>query len=91
MREKNEVIGKAALLVRKLQGRAQRIVQLGTALAQRDAGIFTDVGPDRADTMRRELVVLGQRQASEGIELATLRWVLGVTEDIDPDNLELEQ
>mgnify|MGYP006897107423 CR=1 FL=1 len=46
--------------------------------------------PERLETLETEVHDAIVRQSRDGLMFATLRWALGITEDIDPDNLELD-
>lgn len=90
MREEKDIRILAAQLKVAMEGRAREILLHATVLANKDAGL-ADVGEDRANTMRDVLHKLRRRQHSDGMQLAVLRWVLGITEEVEPNNLELNK
>ena len=90
MKDESKVIGKAVQLKSAMLRRAEQIEQLATTTGKAKAGLAPDVKRDRLDTMEIQLSNFAIKQEHDGIALATLRWVLSLTEDIDATNLQLE-
>ena len=90
MRTQDEVVGKAGLLKQKLLNRGRTMEQTISALAKSRAGLIRKINDERQETMERDLRNLTRKQEIDAIKYATLRWALGVTDDIDPENLELD-
>lgn len=88
MREGIEILSAAAELKTKMVKRVQRLRMISANLADA-AGKMVDVGVERLETMENEFKILEQRQELDAQRYATLRWALGVTEEIDSNNLEL--
>lgn len=90
MIEESGIIGKAVQLKSAMLRRAEQIEQLAMTIGKAKAGLAPDVKKDRLDTMEIQLSNFAIKQEHDGIALATLRWVLSLTEDIDATNLQLE-
>ena len=90
MIEEDKIIGAAGNLNIKLSRRGSKIQQRIISIANSDAGLAKKLNPDRQETMQDEIDHLSKKQHDDVIIYATLRWVLGTTEEIDTDNLELE-
>lgn len=91
MRDKKEVIGKAAELKLGLVSRGRQIMELSTLSSRARAGLASDIKPDRLETIEVQLNTLVAKQSRDSLYYATLRWALGITEDIDVNNLELDK
>jgi hypothetical protein len=91
MRNEKEVIGKAAELKIGLVSRGRQIMELSTLSARARAGLAPDIKPDRLETIEAQLGSLGFKQMRDSLCFATLRWALGITEDIDANKLELDK
>tara|TARA_R110002096_G_scaffold51401_6_gene134412 strand:+ start:2829 stop:3101 length:273 start_codon:yes stop_codon:yes gene_type:complete len=88
---REQVIGKAGTIKLGMQKRAVRIKDLAAQIGLASAGLSPDVKPERLQTMQMEFSNAAEKQSTDGIMLAVLRWVLGCTEGIDPSNLELDK
>lgn len=91
MRSEYEVKHKAANLKVKMIARGERIIGLHDHIHRSDAKTVRQLNPERRKTMQEEIEHLSQLQTSDAYVYATLRWLLGVTEDIDHTNLELNK
>lgn len=89
MRSEKEIIGKAANVKVAMRGRISRIEMLAANIGKAAAGLAPEIKEDRLETMKKELDVLSERQFVDAHLLATFRWALGITDDIDVTNLEL--
>ena len=85
----DEVLTKAGHLKLAMVSRAKRIEQLAADIGKAHAGMVK-VHPERLQTMEMEFGNLASAQDRDGKYYATLRWVLECTEDIDPDNLQID-
>lgn len=90
MRSDQEIIGRAALLKGAILSRRDNIMQKSEIIAKAMSGIAHDVKPDRLETLRVEVLSLSEKQERDSLMFATLRWVIGCTEDIEPHNLQLD-
>jgi len=90
MRPTDDIMHVAVNLKLKLQKRSRKLLDLHTTLAHYDAGLAPHIKLDRIETMRVEVDKAAAKQAREGLIYATLRWVVGGSEEIDDDNLDLE-
>ena len=90
MRERSEVVGKATQVKAAMLNRVEKIKQLSTNVGLAKAGMAPDIKQDRLDTMETEVKSLAIKQERDGMVLASLRWVLGITEDVDASSLELD-
>jgi hypothetical protein len=91
MKNRQELLSEAASLKLALVKRAQKLLLLNELTAKYDAGFAPDIKVQRYDTMREEYENLKQRQLEERHRYATIRWMLGITPDVDINNLELER
>ena len=91
MRTEEEVVAIAAQLKVKLLNRGKQIEEMMTRQSKSDAGLSRKLHPEVYDTITKDLNHLSHKQMSNSLIYATLRWVLGVTEDIDTDNLGLNE
>lgn len=89
MRNREEIITKASHLKMAMVSRAQRLESLATDIGKCHAGVMK-VHPERLQTMEAEFGNLSSSQELDGKYFATLRWVLSCTDDIDPENLQLD-
>lgn len=90
MRSIEEIRGMAGAIKVKMLRRIPRINQCANTIGLAAAGMANDVKPDRLKTIKDELDNLAERQRSDGIAYAALRWALEITEDIEDDNLDLD-
>ena len=91
MREEKELMGKATVLKVKLMNRARRIEELVSHMAKSRAGLLKAINPERLETMEMELDNASGNQHRDALMYATLRYALGFTDDIEPDNLALQE
>jgi len=91
MLTEQKIIGKAALIKGAMQSRSVKIKSLSNLIGLKIAGMANDISKDRFETIQMEFNNAAERQRVDGIKLAVLRYVLGCTDDIDPDNLELDR
>jgi len=91
MREQSEVVGKATQVKVAMLNRVEQIKQLSSNVGLAKAGMAPDIKQDRLETMEVQLKSLALKQERDGMVLASLRWVLGITEDVDASNLELDR
>lgn len=91
MRNEQEVVQRAGQLKASLVARAAKLSELFGVLGAYNAGLTTDIKPERAETMVAQAEKLSNRQAREGLMFAVLRWALGITDGIDDSNLELDK
>lgn len=91
MIDRQLIIARAAQLKFSLASRAKKIVELSQAIANSAAGFDRSMSEDRLRTAEMELNYLTGKQSNETQVYATLRWVLGITEDIDFKKLELDK
>jgi len=91
MRERKDVLSVATNLKVRLINRGRRIEEFIAHIAKSGAGMVKKIHPDRLETMRVELDSAMLNQSRDVQQYATLRWILGVTEEIEPDNLELNK
>jgi len=89
IRTEQEIFHQAAISSSALQRRAEKIKQLVQNIGLANAGLAPDIKPARLKTMNEQLESLVDKQSYEACIYAVLRWVLGVTSEIDPTNLEL--
>lgn len=85
----SKVLTKATHLKSAMVSRAQRIEVLAAEIGKGHAGLL-DVSSDVLRTKEMEFGNLASAQERDGKYYATLRWVLECTDDIDPDNLQLD-
>lgn len=90
-RSESEIIQQAAIYKSALVRRAAKIRELVQTIALAEAGLASDVKPARLETMRSQLDNLSGKQAYDSCIYAALRWVLGVKQDIDHTDLELDK
>lgn len=91
MRDRKEIVGEATTLKNALVKRLKRMLMHAENMAKYDGCAAPDIKDDRLTTMNTEYEILAKRQILEAQRYATLRWVLGITEEIDPSNLELDK
>lgn len=89
MRSQEEIVQVASLLAIRLQKRATRILESNRILTRKVLGIAPDVSDERAETLQDSLERAVANQQREALQYAALRWVLGATESIEADNLDL--
>lgn len=90
-RSESEIIQQAAVYKSALVRRAAKICELVQTISLAQAGLAPDVKPARLETMISQLDSLSGKQSQDTFIYATLRWVLGVTQEIDLTNLELDK
>jgi len=90
MRSKSEVVGKATQVKVAMLKRVQQIQQLSSNIGLAKAGMAPDIKQDRLETMEVQVKSLSLKQERDGMVLASLRWALGITDDVDATNLELD-
>lgn len=71
--------------------RASRIQEYAGKLGAKAAGMPGDLSDDRAETMQKELTLLATKQTRDTLILAVYRYVLGITESIDEDDVGLNE
>lgn len=91
MQSESEIIKAAGTYKHSLVRRAAKIRELASNIALAKAGLAPDIKPARLETMNTQLDRATGQQAYESCIYATLRWVLGVTPEIDHENLELDK
>ncbi len=91
MRDKSEIVGKAAQVKVAMLSRVSQISELLSITAKARAGMAPDVKEDRLETIAIQIENLSKKQLNDGMVLASLRWVLGLTEDVDASNLQLDK
>jgi len=89
MRDQNEIVGVAADLKLKMRKRIDRLRILSQNLADVAGKIAPEIGIERLESIENEFKTLEARQELDAQKYATLRWVLDLTGEIDPDYLEL--
>ena len=90
MIDRDSVLNAAANHKHKLVKRSDTIDRLVSAIAKAKSGIRR-INVERLQTMEEELDFAAFKQHRDSLIYATLRWVLGVTAEIDPENLELDK
>jgi hypothetical protein len=90
MRAEEELRAKAVNLNRSLVNRAKRLGEMHAELARYQSGLGGNVSEDRIETLKGQIDRADTRQARDGLTYATLRWVMGITEEIDDANLGIE-
>ena len=91
MIDQKSIVGVAGNLKRKLVNRGNKIGELVSRIATARAGMGKRVNPERLNTIEEELEFAISKQSRDALVYATLRWVLGLTNDIDPEDLELDK
>ena len=91
MRREQELIAAAKRLKTKLLKRADHIRQVALTVANYDAYLAQEISPEAIETARGTLVTLGTKQHQDCMELAVLRWALGITEEVDMTDLGLKE
>jgi hypothetical protein len=75
----------------RLLNRGVKIRELAATIGLAKSGMAPDIKPQRLETIEQEFEVLTTRQLDEATVYATLRWVLDITEEIEPNNLGLDR
>ena len=89
MREESEIVRKAVSLKCSLVNRRTR---LGEKMQQvTHAKIDGGMKPERLQTLEDEIEMMLNKQDTESMQYAVLRWALGYTEQVEPHNLELDK
>jgi hypothetical protein len=87
---KRSVISEATSLKIALLKRAKQIKELYETISLSDCRYVT-INPDRLNTIYNQIDRLREQQKRDSIIFATLRWVLGITNEVEENNLELEK
>jgi len=90
MRSREEVKKMAVFLKVSMIDRSQRIEQMSSTVGKKLSAVAGDVSDDRFKTMQIELKDAVSKQHAEGVMYATLRWALGIKDDIDASDLDLD-
>jgi len=91
MIEESKIKAVAALTKVSLVKRAADICEKYTILARYRSGFNTEMSEERIDTITGEIEFQESKQKEEIVVLAVLRYCLGITEDIEPKNLDLHK
>ena len=91
MRDDKEVVPVAQQLKVKIINRAAKMEEMVSRQAKSDAGMIRALHHEVYDTITRDLGVLKQSQQVDTCIYAALRWVLGITEEINLDDLGLDE
>jgi hypothetical protein len=85
-----EIRQQAANLKLKLQKRAVKLKELHSNITDVELGIAnSNPRPNTFQSWKDELAERQHHQWRDRMQYATLRWVLGITETIDVNNLDL--
>lgn len=90
MIDESAILHTAANLKVKLGKRADRMMTIGMQILEATAG-KRRMNSELLQTMQQQLLHAQEMQREEGCIYATLRWVLGAADEIDPDDLELDK
>ena len=90
MIDEDLILQRAGVLKLALSKRAVRIMGMHHTLGAYDMGQARDLKPGRVETVRASLERASNKQARDGLIYASLRWVLGASDDIDDENLDLD-
>lgn len=91
MIERELVVNRAAEIKAKINSRVKSIIENSDLIVKAKTGLNRDVTPERLMTLENVNEFLVDKQNDDIIIFATLRWVLGITEDIDVKNLDLDK
>lgn len=91
MRSEEELIAVAQQLKAKLLKRNTNLSAMIERKAKSAAGLIRRLHPEVEETLDRDIDNLQEYNVRDSVIYATLRWALGITEDIDYGNLELEK
>ena len=91
MRTEEELICVAGQLKVRLIKRATNMEEMISRQSKSDAGLIKRLNPEVYNTITTDLNQLKELNIRDSVIYATLRWALGVTENIDYDNLELDE
>lgn len=89
MRNEQKIRAEILVLETRMIKRYNRLKTLSEALCLSAAQMAPDIRPERAETMRDEFETHKYVQEIEANQLATLRWVVGDMEEIDPSKIKL--
>lgn len=88
MRSESEVRNQAVNLKAKLAKREKDLLELNSKIAANQMGIGVLVKPQMLEHMKKQLEERAAHQWRDRQNYAALRWVLGITQDIDVSDLE---
>ena len=91
LRSEDEVVNVASQMKAKLLRRAANIEEMVSRMARSDAGSIRRLHPEVYDTIKKDLEVLKDLNVRDSVIYATVRWVLGLSEDIDYNDLQLSE
>ena len=91
MRTEEEFVAVAQQLKAKLLNRGQNLENMIVRKSKSDAGMIKRLHPEVYETLDRDIGQLLELNTRDTVMYATLRWALGITEEIDFDNLELNK
>jgi len=90
MIDEGDILHAAANLKVKLTKRSDHMMEMGIQILEATAG-KRRMNEQVYQTMQGQLLYAQEKQKNEGHIYATLRWVLGASDDIDLDDLELDK
>ena len=89
MRAEEELIAVAQQLKAKLIRRSANLERMISRKAKSQAGMINRLNSEVYETLEHDIKHLNELNIRDTVIYATLRWALGITEDIDYDKLQL--
>jgi hypothetical protein len=90
MRSYEEVAGRAAASKVSIVTKQKVMLEMLDHMAKSDAGMCRKINHERYETMQTQVESLRAAIEYEMPILASMRWVLELTDDVDLTNLELD-
>lgn len=86
-----ELVAVTTQLKARLLTRGKTIENMITRMAKSEAGLGRRLNPEVLDTLQRDAEQLKVDNDRDSVIYATLRWVLGLAKEIDPNDLKLDE
>jgi len=91
MKSKKEILSLAANLKLKIVNRKQPMIELAQKISLSELGIGDVVGVNMLKSMKEQLEERKYHQWRDRHYYAVLRYILNASDDIDPENLDLDK